>query len=128
MKQALKKIVFGMALTGALLSGCQKKKPIVDPRPKLTYPDLSGFRDDPLAKASGLISIMYDFKNESLVFLNDLTGDGKIDQMRVESCVPYRGYQLAHIYMSREVSPHSKEDKYFTLVDQSFFDHFNTQL
>ena len=127
MKQTLRNIVLGATLAGALLGGCKKDVPTADHRPQLTYPDLAGFEDDPIAKASGVVSVMYDFKNESIIVLNDLTRDGKIDHMRVESCIPYRGHGRAHIYMSREISPNAQEDQYFTLVDQSFFDSFNVK-
>lgn len=126
MKQTLRNIVIGATLAGALLGGCKKDAP-ANPRPQLTYPDLSGFKDDPIAKASGLVSIMYDFGSDSVVTLKDLTRDGKIDHMMVESCVPYRGQKRPHIYMSREVSPNIQQDEYLRVVEPSFFDPFNVK-
>lgn len=128
MKQTLRKIVLGTVLAGTLFNGgCKEDKP-TELRPQLLYPDLQGFKDDPIAKASGLVSVMYDFGSDSIVTLKDLTRDGKIDHMTVESCVPYRGQTRSHIYMSREVSPNAQQDEYFRLVEQSFFEPFNTAL
>ena len=93
MKKTLRNVVVGVTLAGALLGGCKEDKP-TELRPQLLYPNLHGFKDDSIAKASGLVSIMYNFGSNSIVTLKDITKDGKIDHLTVESCIPYGGKTL----------------------------------
>ncbi|MFA6461312.1 MAG: hypothetical protein WCV90_03525 [Candidatus Woesearchaeota archaeon] len=126
----LRNILLGATIASYVLCSCgnntdNEKGMPVDRRPKLLYPDLEGFKDDPIAKASGLVSVMYDFGSDSLIRLSDLSRDGKVDHMRVENCNPYQGSQPMHIYISKDLVPGAREDPYFTVVEPAFFDAFN---
>jgi len=94
-------------------------------QPQLNYQDLVGFGNSNDVIKKDIKTVMYDFGGESLFVLSDLTRDGEIDHMTVQSCVPYRGHELSHIYISKELAPTSKQDENFTVVDPSFFYTFN---
>lgn len=89
------------------------------------YVALTRFKTNPSVVNRNIQTVMYDFGREEVLTLRDLDLNGSVDQLEIESCLPYRGATLNHIYISRSLVPNAIENENFTVVDPTFFDTFN---